>query len=125
MRFVTLITDFGEALLFVESNHLEWGARFVIELLPFTPHPWLKRGLKLALIAPNMYLLKLFFCNTFIIPAFGVPQLEPRKIFLAYGISLSLSFTMGVMYDLFLEKLLEAFVRRVSQLMNRRPNING
>jgi len=120
IRTVTLVTDFGEAILFLGSNRLDWGASFVIELLPFTPHPSLKNGLKLALIGPNIYFLKLLFCNLLVIPLFGhIARLGWDKIWLAYAISCLLSFTTGTAYSLFIENALGRLFRAAKRLIGK------
>lgn len=104
-RGATLITDIFESILFLESfKNL---AVYILKLFHLKIRcGWLLGGIKLALIAPNIYLLKLFIVNSFLqVVDIGVEPVVVDKILLAYAISLATSFFWGAIWVLCLEKL--------------------
>lgn len=112
-RAVTLVTDLFESIIFLE--YLKNLATYILKFLHINIRPkWLLGGIKLALIGPNVYLIKLFFVN-FILYSFdcGIPPLVIDKIILAYAISLLFSFTLGSLWVLYLEKSLNRLMKLI------------
>ena len=103
-RGVALLTDGVMAVLFIESfKDLEIKV-FKFFNLNLGRH-WIISGLKLAIIGPTAYLIKIFIINFVLdLLKLDVPPVVFNKILLAYIIAFLLSFLGGAAWDLFLEK---------------------
>ncbi|MEI7452031.1 MAG: hypothetical protein WCK37_02370 [Candidatus Falkowbacteria bacterium] len=109
-RGVTLITDIFEAIIFIESfKNL---ATYVFKFFRINiRYEWIVSGLKLAIIGPSIYLLKLLIVNSVLrLVDFGIQPVVDNKILLAYSISFCLSFFWGAVWVLGLENLVNNFV---------------
>jgi hypothetical protein len=114
-RGVTLITDVIEAVIFIESfKNL---ATYILKFFRINiRYEWIVSGLKLALIGPTIYLLKLFIVNSALrLVNFGIQPVADNKILLAYFISFCLSFFWGAIWVLGLEKLVNSLIRSFSK----------
>jgi hypothetical protein len=112
-RSVTLVTDFFEALIFLE--YLKNLPAYILKFFHLNiTCKWLLGGIKLALIGPNFYLLKLFLVNFALYRVdIGVPPLVINKIILAYTISLLSSFSFGSLWVLCIEKFFNKLINKI------------
>lgn len=113
-RSVTVFTDLLEAILFLE--YFKDLASLVLNFFHINVRAkWLLGGIKLALIGPNIYLLKLFLINTVLNEInIGIPAVSVNKIFLAYFVALISSFIWGALWIGFMEKMINQAFSRLS-----------
>ncbi|MEI8103929.1 MAG: hypothetical protein WCG84_03470 [Candidatus Moraniibacteriota bacterium] len=112
LRGVTLITDWFESSLFVNSGFFKNLADGILRRIRIRRN-WVSSGLRLALIGPPFYLIKLLIVSL-LLPGIGIAPIAISKILLAFGISFLLSFCWGVIFNIFPENLpikLQTFVR--------------
>jgi hypothetical protein len=111
-RCVTLVTDVFEAIFFIDSQFLKRISLAIIRKLPVKiVWSWLESGLRLALIGPTVYLVKMIILNIFLLfRSFNINPIKTEKVLFAYCISLVLSFCWGAAFDLFLEDWANKFL---------------
>lgn len=111
-RVITLATDVVEAILFINSSFFQDLAISILKACHVRTWNWIESGLKLAVIGPTIYGLKLLIFNSFLCCLdLGIKPIGLNKIWLAYSISFSLSFSWGAVYALFLEDMANSFLR--------------
>ena len=122
-RGVALLTDGIMAIVFVGSfKDLELKI-FNFFNLNLGRH-WIISGLKLAIIGPTAYLIKIFIINFLLnLLKLDIPIVNFNKILLAYIIAFFASFLGGVVWDLFLENWLNDFQKNLkSKNDSKEPN---
>jgi hypothetical protein len=119
-RGVTLVTDIFEAIIFIDAKPLDRLTIFLLRKLGIKTYDWIESGLKLALIGPTVYLIKLIVIDLILCEVdCGVAAIALNKVLLAYIISFTLSFFWGAMYQLYLEDLANNIVNKGKKIFCR------
>lgn len=111
-RSVTLVTDLLESLIFIK--YMKDLPSYILKIFGVKIRQrWLLGGIKLSLIGPNVYLVKLFIVNYFLENIdFSVPPIAIGQLLTAYSLSLFSSFFWGVMWVEFIERLSNKFLNK-------------
>lgn len=108
-RGSTIISDFVETYFYISHNFLEAFSIYflnIIGLENIDGNP-LVYGVKLALIGPNIYIVKLFLCNFLFIPVVNyyspleILKIKKDKLFLAYFGAMGWCLFIGTAWKIF------------------------